>query len=351
MTTPAFNRHPRRLRYRCGRILLTFAIAVAVVALLATIAPAAPRGAGQDTGVSFGWPVKPFHRPHPLRSSFGDPRTIFDAPPTMRGLMTGGGRFSFHQGIDVFAPNGAAVYPVKPGTVTHVDDERVVVTAGRGWTFEYWHIRASVTPGREVKAFTTVLGRVERPFRHVHLTVVKDGSVVNPLARGRLTPYYDHTRPSVETIVFRRGRCELFGSFLRGRVELVAEATDLPPLRVPGIWRDLPVSPAVIAWRIRRWNGKVVLRGIARDVRASLPDDALFWSSFARGTFQNMAVFGRHYSRLQGGRYLFKLTPTPLNTRRLRDGVYELVVTATDHRGNSGSLARRFTVHNRPGWR
>jgi hypothetical protein len=350
MTTTALNRHTRRSRYRRGPIV-TFAIIAAVVALLATVAPAAPRGAGQSTSASFGWPVKPFHRPHPLRSSFGDPRTIFSAPPTVRGLMTGGGRFSFHQGIDVYAPNGAAVYPVKPGTVTYVNDEKVVVSSDRGWSFEYWHIRASVAVGREVEAYSTVLGRVSRPFMHVHLTVIKDGFVVNPLARGRLTPYYDHTRPSVDAIMFRRGQRELFGSFLQGRVELVAECTDLPPLPVPGIWRDLPVTPAVIAWRIRRWNGRVVRRGIAHDVRASLPDGALFWSSYARGTFQNMAAFRRHYSRLQGGRYLFKLTAQPFDTRRLKDGVYELAVTATDHRGNSGSLVRRFTVHNRAGWR
>jgi hypothetical protein len=30
----------------------------------------------------------------------------------------------------------------------------------------------------------------------------------------------------------------------------------------------------------------------------------------------------------------------------LRDGAYDLVVTATDIRGNSSSLTRRFTVGN-----
>ena len=63
-----------------------------------------------------------------------------------------------------------------------------------------------------------------------------------------------------------------------------------------------------------------------------------------------MAVFSPHYSYLQGGCYLFKLTPQPFDTRTLRDGVYDLVVTATDIRGNSGSLSQRFTVHNRAGW-
>jgi hypothetical protein len=71
---------------------------------------------------------------------------------------------------------------------------------------------------------------------------------------------------------------------------------------------------------------------------------------YARGTFQNMAVFGSHYSYLQPGCFLFRLTRTPLDTTRLPDGVYDLVVTATDIRGNSGSLSRTFSVHNAPGW-
>ncbi len=51
---------------------------------------------------------------------------------------------------------------------------------------------------------------------------------------------------------------------------------------------------------------------------------------------------------MQRGTYLFKLAK--FNTHSLRDGVYELVVTATDIRGNSGSQTLRFTVHNRSGW-
>ena len=39
-----------------------------------------------------------------------------------------------------------------------------------------------------------------------------------------------------------------------------------------------------------------------------------------------------------------------LDTRTLRDGVYDLIVKASDIRGNSGSQTLRFTVHNRAGW-
>ena len=59
-----------------------------------------------------------------------------------------------------------------------------------------------------------------------------------------------------------------------------------------------------------------------------------------------MAVFGHHYSWGQPGSYLFKLSQTAFDTHTLRDGAYDLVVTATDLRGNSSSLTRRFTVAN-----
>ena len=43
------------------------------------------------------WPVKPFHRPHPVRAYLNDPR------------ISGSSR-AFHFGIDVSAPDGTAVY-------------------------------------------------------------------------------------------------------------------------------------------------------------------------------------------------------------------------------------------------
>ena len=61
-----------------------------------------------------------------------------------------------------------------------------------------------------------------------------------------------------------------------------------------------------------------------------------------------MAVFGPHYSYLQPGDYVFKLAT--LDTRSLRDGVYDVIVTAGDMRGNHTTASQRFTVHNRSGW-
>ena len=88
---------------------------------------------------------------------------------------------------------------------------------------------------------------------------------------------------------------------------------------------------------------------VARDVRNGVPRNSSFWQAYARGTYQNQMVWGNHYSYLERGTYLFKLAQQ-FDTRTLHDGVYDLIVKATDVRGNTGSQTLRFTVHNRKGW-
>jgi hypothetical protein len=307
----------------------------------------------QAAAYSFGYPVKPFHREHPVRGFLGDPRMIISGPPTRRALMTAGVSASFHQGVDIVAPDGTAVYPVESGQVVGVRGLEVSVGSDDGSRFEYWHIRPSVAVGARVEAYATVLGHIVRPCMHVHLTEYEQGRVVNPLAPGHLGPYTDTTRPRVAAIRFLSATdgSEVLPGFVRGRVQLVADAFDLPTKPVPGEWANLPTTPALLTWTIRRWPHKVVVpRRAAYDFRSGIPANGSFWNVYARGTYQNMAVFGKHYSYLQPGDFLFRLGPGPLDTRTLRDGVYELTVTATDVRGNAGSLTRRFTIHNRPGW-
>jgi hypothetical protein len=337
---------------RLGAIAL-----LASAALAAAGAPSArPSSASSAAPGSYGWPVKPFHEQHPVRGSFGDPRTVFAAPPTADGVLHGSGHFSFHEGIDISAPNGTTVYPVRDGRVTAASlekaRERVVVLSPDGVSFEYWHLTPRVRVGQWVVTDRTILGTILKPAGHVHLTEVDDGRPVNPLAAGHIAPYRDATVPRVEAIGFRldTGNAAMV-NFVRGRIALVAEAYDTPAVPVPGIWRGLPVAPALVTWRIESAAGKVVVaERVAADFRRTIPPDAAFWSVYARGTFQNMAVFGQHYSYLEPGCFLFGLTQTPFDTAQLRDGVYDLVVTAADIRGNSSSRSQRFTVHNRPGW-
>ena len=243
-----------------------------------------------------------------------------------------------------------SITAVTPGTVTLVSSEWIRVTSGDGRAFEYWHIRPLVRNGQDVTARHTLLGHVTRSSNHVHLTEFEGGRVVNPLVPGRLSPYHDSTQPTVSSIALRRsdsGR-DLLPNFVRGRVEIVAGAQDEPT--IASGWHGA-VTPALITWQIRNFAGRIIVpQRIAVDFRTTVPSDSAFWRVYARGTFQNQTIFGRHYSYQQRGDYLFKLAPH-FDTRSLRDGVYDLIVKASDIRGNSGTQTLRFTVHNRGGWR
>jgi hypothetical protein len=346
------NSHTTLRAARRRTIVLIALFSLAGAACTAAVAAGTQRGENaQSLSGSYNWPVKPFDQPHPVRGVFGDPRTSFDGPPTSAGL-NGRGSFSYHAGVDISAPDGTAVYPVRSGIAHLRSRETVVVTSESGDAFEYWHIVPSVREGQRVTAFETVLGRI-RPggYEHVHLTELRDGKPVNPLGPGHLTPYADHTRPQVDGAVYldRNGR-ELLPEFLRNRVQLVVSASDDTAMSVPGRWNGLPVVPARISWRIERAkDGTVVVPETeAFDVRARLPR-AAFWATYARGSRQNMANFAGHKMWRQPGVYLVRLTAS-FDTTDLKDDIYELVATATDSRGNAGVGRFVFTVHNKPGF-
>jgi murein DD-endopeptidase MepM/ murein hydrolase activator NlpD len=329
-------------------IVLAVGTAVAAIGLGKTVTTSNASGR-VEAAASYHWPVKPFDKQHPIRGGFGDPRTIFNAGPTLRGVLSGGGQFELHKGVDISAPDGSSVYPVLSGVVTVVNttDLWVRVDSGDGRAFEYWHVHPMVTVGSRVEAQQTVLGQIHHGSGHVHLTELRGGWPVNPLAPGHLGPYEDNTTPQVTSISFRKSETsrDSIPNMITGRVVLVAGAEDEPTISAPHAWRSLPVAPALLTWTIQTWTGRVVVsRQTAADFRGDLPERN-FWQIYARGTYQNMAVLGHHYSWAQPGSYLFKLGRA-FNTRQLRNGAYDLVVTATDIRGNSSSLARRFTVKN-----
>ena len=265
--------------------------------------------------------------------------------------MAGKGSFSFHAGIDIVASPGQAVYPVRSGTVRVVSGDEVAVDSPDGSTFLYWHIRPAVADGAETVAQHTILGRVLKSAGHLHLGEREEGSLVNPLARSHLRPYSDRVAPRVESITIRQAGTgtEVSPLSVHGRIKVCAEAADMPSPAVPGIWAGLPVAPALVKWRLQRWSGKVAIpETIAADFRGELPLRSDFWNVYARGTYQNMAVFGSRLEYLQPGHFLFNLIPKGLDTRHLRFGndTYDLVVTAVDIRGNSSSLTQRITVNN-----
>ena len=303
---------------------------------------------------SYGWPVKPFDQQHPVRGNFGDPRSIFHGRPTLQGLMTSSCSCSYHQGIDIAAPDDTAVYPVRSGVVRIVAGEWIEVDSDGGSAFQYWHINPAVRQGQHVSENETVLGRIVKGAQHVHLTQLQDAKPVNPLAAGNIGPYSDTTTPQVGAIRFRASDTgpELLPEYLHGRVEIVASAWDTPAMSVPGIWHGLPVTPARLTFHVERLpqHRIVVSETTAIDVRHALPFTPNMWHSYARGTHMNFVQMGTHRYWFQPGSYLFKLTAGSFDTRRLQDGAYQLTVTASDTAGNHSSSSQIFSVHNRASW-
>jgi hypothetical protein len=357
----ATNSHLQRGAQRRTATILLLAAAILGGALAGrtalpaqtSTAAATPQSSSQKRPASYGWPVKPFDRQHPVRGSFADPRSIFRGNPTPRGLMTSRCACSYHQGIDISAPDGTDVYPVREGIVRIVTPDWVEVDSDGGNAFQYWHIRSAVHVGDHVQARLTVLGQILHGSEHVHLTELQDGKPTNPLAPGHIGPYADSTTPRVNAITFRTrdNGPDLLPEYVHGTVEIVAEAADAPALPVPGKWNGLPVTPSKLTYHVDAVpNGPTVVpETTAVDVSRRLPATSDMWSTYARGTHMNMVQMGVHRYWYQPGAYLFKLAAA-FDTGHLRDGVYKLTATAWDTAGNHSSTSQVINIHNRPTW-
>jgi hypothetical protein len=298
---------------------------------------------------AYPWPLKPFDRQHPIRANFGDPRTRFLNTMLTDGLQ-GPGTFLFHNGIDIAAPEGTPVYPVISGKVRYIDDTAISVkTKGRG-VFQYFHIVVKVRNGQHVVARKTVLGTVMHAYDHVHLSEIRGGRVWNPLARGGIAPYHDHTVPQVRAINVRpAGSLLPFDSeTVCGTVSLVAAADDAAPMAVPGVFAGFPLSPALITWSLARIGGATYVNDVvAADFRTTIPTSRNFWSVYARGSYQNAPRFSnRQY--FMPGRFLYNLASF-VDTRAFPNGLYEIAVRVADMRGNNSEAALQFKIENRAG--
>jgi hypothetical protein len=316
-------------------------------------AASTPQSSSAAQSSSYGWPVKPFDRQHPVRGSFADPRSIFRGNPTVRGLMTSPCACSYHQGIDISAADGTDVYPVRSGVVRIVTPDWVEVDSDGGSAFQYWHIRSAVKVGDHVQARQTILGQILHASGHVHLTELQNGKPTNPLAPGHIGPYTDSTTPRVNTITFRLrdSGSDLLPEYLHGTVEIVAAAADTPAVPVPGKWNGLPVTPSKLTYHVETFpSGQLVIpETTAMDVSHNLPPTSDMWHTYARGTHMNMVQMGTHRYWYQPGVYLFKLSPR-FDTRQLKDGVYSVTATAWDTAGNHSSTSQIINVHNRKTW-
>jgi hypothetical protein len=295
--------------------------------------------------LSYGYPFKPFDRQHPIRGYFGDPRTS-----TMKWAVYAPGArgpFNLHNGIDIEAPDGTPVYPVATGIAT-VRHDNVVVTSGGGRWFQYYHVVPSVKSGQRVVAYRTVLGRIQAPFRHVHLLEGDRRYAHNPLDPGHLVPYRDTTAPVVTKIRFRDAESALLDPLrLSGTVEIAADAHDMPALPVEGDWPGLGVAPALLEWELQAPDGQVAVPlTTAVDFRQTEPGGDAFWSVYSIGTRQNKYGSPDLRQVRLVGRYSFRLTSSGLDTTRFPDGVYLLTVRAADTCGNSGTLSEKIAIAN-----
>ena len=318
---------------------------LALVTTVSTLALASASAAS-----SYSWPVRPFFKQHPIRGFFGDPRTVFE-----NGVLAGGfdgpGFFSFHQGVDISAPDGTPIYPVVSGIAHYLGAATLNVDTGmyqgNERVFQYFHIVPIVGEGQQVIARKTVIGYVQSPFAHVHLTEINGTHSVNPLQKGHLSPYVDHTRPTIRDTLFENQTGVLQTPLgLCGRVEIAVNAFDTPPMPVPGSFRGLPVAPAFVRWNITRLNGATaVVWRTAADFRSTLPPNSRFYDVYAKGTYENAPRFGTQQYRSMPGRYLFLLAGN-FDTTSLPNGVYSLEISAADVRGNSAHFQERFSVLN-----
>jgi hypothetical protein len=265
--------------------------------------------------MSYGWPVQPFDQQHPVRGFFCDPR-----------IGSAGGT-SFHFGVDVSVANGTAVYSVLPGTVdlnVAGGPENVAVTS-TGVTHGYWHINPAVTQGQHV-AQGDLLGHVAAPWGHVHFAErTPGGPYLNPLRAGALTPFVKHDAPVVDRIYAEHGGQVLDANNLAGVVDLVADAHDVTPIPPLAPYADMPVTPAVVSWRLVAHATEVVPWQTVADFRGDLPANSLYGTVYAPGTTQNHPP--------QAGLYRFQLA-ADFNTGLHPDGSYRLDVEVTDIRGN-----------------
>jgi hypothetical protein len=322
------------------RLRLSLLLACCIAALVAATAASA-----------YPWPIKPFNKQHPIRGNFGDPRTLFRNTMLTDGLQ-GPGTFLFHNGIDITAPEGTPVYPVVSGTVHLIDGTAISVRTrdGTDRVFQYYHLILKVRDGQYVVAGKTILGTVLRAYGHVHLSEIRGTHIWNPLARGGIAPYHDHTVPQVRAINVRpAGSLLPFDSEnVCGTVSFVVAADDTAPLAVPGGYAGFPLSPALVTWSLARIGGMTYVDDVtAADFRTTLPISRDFWSVYARGSYQNSPRFSnRQY--FMPGRFLYNLASF-VDTRAFPNGLYEIDVRVEDMRGNSSDAALQFKIENRAG--
>lgn len=277
---------------------------------------------------AYSWPLKPFHRAHPIRGTFGDPRFHLSAE---------GALSAFHFGVDIAARDGTAVYAVEPGVVLRRYATSVTVGRDSGRRFGYWHIRPSVRSGTHVRLHQ-LLGHVLKGWGHVHFSESVRGAYRDPLRKGALTPFSDHVGPTVASVqLLAAGGPPIDPQHASGALDVLADIYDLPPLAPPPPWDVSRLAPAAVWWNLVDSGGAVVESSLTVSFDVILPPNSLYNWIYAPGTYQNKAH--------RPGRYLFWVAHG-LDTTAFPNGTYTLQVEASDTRDNLGSADVQVTIVN-----
>jgi hypothetical protein len=274
------------------------------------------------SAAAYGWPLKPFGKEHPLRGTFGDPRFHLDA----EGQLS-----AFHFGIDIVARDGAPVYAVEPGVVVRRHATSVTIGRRSGRRYGYWHVLPVVRSGTHVKLHQ-LIGHVARGWGHVHFAESFKGSYRNPLRKGAIAPYYDHTAPTVASVqILRPDGSAADTTHVAGAVDISADIFDTPTEMPPSPWDVARFVPAAVSWTLSDASGAEVESTLAVNFGFGLPPNALYPLTYVVGSYQNKPH--------RPGHYVFWLAHG-LDTTGFADGPYTLEVLASDTRNNVG----RFTV-------
>ena len=247
----------------------------------------------RPAGVRAGWPLRPFHRQHPLRAGLNERR-----PANM------------HEGVDIQAQDGTPVYAMQPGTARVLaagsPDERVQVG-----NYLYWHIHHRVRTGEFVGAYRTVVGTIINGAGHLHLSELAGERFLNPLRPGGrvLSPWTDTQAPIIGSPTLASG----------GHVDV--EVFDPQSFRALIKYRTPVLAPAALAYRAWDAAGRDVT-GLRFALRGSqhLPDAAR-WVVYAADAYEpgwtcfdrRLACIPRWNYRLAGG----LAPPLPATARRL----------------------------------
>lgn len=186
----------------------------------------------RPSGARTGWPLKPFHEQHGLRSGLNERRDK-----------------GFHLGIDIQAEDRQPVYAVQAGRAhilqAHGTEARVQVG-----NYVYWHVKIYVREGEWVPAYSRIVGIVHRYTRHLHLSELRGAEYMNPLRPGGrvLEPWTDTEPPVIGRPSLARDGSVVVAAF--DPQSFVTKTGYITPV----------LAPAALAYRVYDANGHRVGR-------------------------------------------------------------------------------------------